>query len=175
MILQRNEKCKAPCHILSSSWHLLGLTDATLSCLPKLLSESARLTSKPRLWLAVNIEADGNWLHMTWVLQLKKVHSEKLNKFQSRNVVAIHICHSGLRQGQFAARDGRREGRRKMTDRKGAGLTAGWGWSWRTGWSTRSPFCWSYQGAWSMDGPESLSSRSLGSKGFALGSGSLEE
>lgn len=85
MILQINEECKAPCHTLSSSWHLLGLTDATLSCLPELLSESARLTSKPRLWLAVKIEADGNWLHITWVLQLKKVHSEKFKKFQSRN------------------------------------------------------------------------------------------
>lgn len=33
--------------------------------------------------------------------------------------------------------------------------------------------CW-YQGAWSMDGPESLSSKSLGSLGSALGSGNLQ-
>lgn len=40
------------------------------------LSQPARLTSKPRIWLAVKIEPDGNWLHITCVLQLKKVSSK---------------------------------------------------------------------------------------------------
>lgn len=35
-----------PCHLISR--HLLGLTDALLGCLPRLLSESARLTSKAK-------------------------------------------------------------------------------------------------------------------------------
>lgn len=73
MILQINEVCSASCQRISCSWHLLGLTDAPLGCLAGLLSESARLTSRPRIWLAVEIESDGNWLHITC---LKKVSGQ---------------------------------------------------------------------------------------------------
>lgn len=73
MIFQINEVCSASCQRISCSWHLLGLTDALLGCLCRLLSESDRLTSRPRIWLAVEIESDGNWLHITC---LKKVSSQ---------------------------------------------------------------------------------------------------
>lgn len=68
-----------------------------------------------------------------------------------------------------------REGRvkRKKADRKRSRLTADSGRLKQTlkdRWMEK--VCW-YQGAWSMDGPESLSSKSLGSLGSALGSGNL--
>lgn len=72
MIAQINEVWSVPCRRISHSWHLWGLTDAALGCSSRSQPGSP---VKPRIWLAVETEPDGNWLHITCLLQLKKVSS----------------------------------------------------------------------------------------------------
>lgn len=95
---------------------------------------------------------------------------------------AIHICHSSFssrsvhRQQAQRGRErrwGGEEGKREKADGEKDRLTVD---SSRLRLTLKDRWmekvCW-YQGAWSIDGPESLSSKSLGSLGSALGSGNL--
>lgn len=183
-------KCEAH-HVTGfpHSWHLLGWTDAPLGCVARLLSEQAKLAIKPSVRLAADIEPDGNWLHITCLLQFKKVYSQCASwnslgaeKNKTKKNIGIHICRSSRLQGQFTASRQQEWGwkGRWLTERGGT-LSAQQDW-----WLAEADiegqadvgggffFC-RYQGAWSMEGPKSLSSMSRGSMGFALGNGSLKK
>lgn len=96
--------------------------------------------------------------------------------------MAIHICHSSFLQGHFTASrhwKGRARTQGDGWQREGqpdssSELMAGWSRQWRTGGRNKS-LIFLYQGAWSIDGPESLSSKSRGFMGSARGSGSLDD
>lgn len=96
--------------------------------------------------------------------------------------MAIHICHSSFLQGHFTASrhwKGRARSQGDGWQREGqpdssSELMAGWSRQWRTGGRNKS-LIFLYQGAWSIDGPESLSSKSRGFMGSARGSGSLDD
>lgn len=137
--------------------------------------DSSLTAGLTRIWLTLEIECDSNWLNITYVFRIKRNSSWwEFIKFERRR--HGHPFSSQKPWSRSALEVGGGWGR--VSDREAVGstalLTAGWSRSWRTGGRTCRPIR-SYQGAWSMDGPESSSLKSCWSRGFALGSGSLRE
>lgn len=96
-ILRVNEVWSTPCHRNSPFLTSVGFN----RCSAQLSDSAGSPWSQGCDWLAVEIEPDGNWLHITYLLQLKKVSSQqginikkKVGEWKNRG--AIHIRHSSL-------------------------------------------------------------------------------